>query len=123
MKINISNLSEGGHQYEFNEDPSSLELDERFSKPVLVKVELERRRTQLFLLGHISTTGKFVCDRCLGDFDKEVSITYRMTYVYDMSSRPRGSTEEERDRSEVTVLDRGANEIDIDEDVRQYILL
>jgi len=30
MKINISNLSEGVHEYDFEEAPSSIELDERF---------------------------------------------------------------------------------------------
>ncbi len=55
MKINISNLSEGIHEYEFEESPSSIKLDERFSKQVFVKGELEKRRRQLFLTGHVKT--------------------------------------------------------------------
>ncbi len=124
MNINISNLSEGIHQYEFEEDPSGIELDERFSKPVAVKVELERRRRQLFLTGHVKTSGKFVCDRCLSDFSKDISVDYRMAYVYEIKgSDGVGRAENPEAGDEVTVIQESANEIDIAEDVREYILL
>ncbi len=117
MKINISNLSEGVHEYEFEENPSSIELDERFSRPVVAKVGIEKRRRQLFLTGHIKTFGKFVCDRCLDNFEKEIEVDYRMTYVYDMEDAG------EIDRGEITVIHTSTNEINIAEDVREYILL
>lgn len=124
MKINISNLSEGVHEYNFQEDPSSIELDERFSTAVVVNVELEKRRRQLFLTGHVKTSGKFVCDRCLDTFEKGIVVDYRMAYVYepgepreiDESKTPDGG-------SEMTVISTSTNEIDIAEDVREYILL
>jgi DUF177 domain-containing protein len=117
MKINISNLSEGVHEYDFEEEPSTIELDERFSKPVIVKVELEKRRRQLFLTGHVKTSGKFVCDRCLEDFDEEIGLDYRMTYVYDMTEA------DEIQKDELTVIHTSTNEINIAEDVREYLLL
>ncbi len=117
MKINISNLSEGVHEYDFEETPSTIELDERFSKPVVVKVELEKRRRQLFLTAHVKTSGRFVCDRCLEDFDRDLEQDYRMTYVYEMNDA------EGLDQDEVTVIHASTNEIDIAEDVRDYIFL
>ena len=117
MKINISNLSEGVHEYEFEEPPSSIKLDERFSKPVFVNVEIEKRRRQLFLTGHVKTSGKFVCDRCLTDFEKDLSVDYRMTYVHDRNDAG------EIDKDEIVVIHPSMNEIKIDEDVRQYILV
>jgi uncharacterized protein len=117
LKINISNLSEGVHEYNFEESPSSIELDRRFSKPVLVQVELEKRRRQLFLTGHAKTSGRFVCDRCLDEFESVVNANYRMTYVYDASDAG------EVDKDELTVIHMSTNEIRIDEDVREYILL
>lgn len=117
MKINISNLSEGVHEYKFEEPPSLIKLDERFSKPVLVQVELEKRRRQLFLTGHVETVGRFVCDRCLDDFDNMVHVNYRMTYVYDESYAG------EIDKDELTVINTSTNEIKIDEDVREYVVL
>ncbi len=117
MKINISNLSEGIHEYEFEESPSSVKLDERFSKEVFVKAELEKRRRQLFLTGHVKTSGKFVCDRCLTEFEKDLSVDYRMTYVYNRNDAG------EIDKDEIIVIHPSTNEIEIDEDVRQYILI
>lgn len=117
MKINISNLSEGVHEYEFNESPSAIKLDERFSKPVYVQVELEKRRRQLFLTGHVRTSGSFPCDRCLDNFEQGLDFEYRMAYVYNEHDAG------EVDKDEITVISTSTNEIDIDEDVRQYMLL
>ena len=117
LKINISNLSEGVHEYEFEETPSSLKLDERFSKPVSIRVEIEKRRRQLFLTGHFSTSGRFVCDRCLDEFDKDMRTDYRMTYVYDEHDAG------EVDKDELTVIHTGMNEIKIDDEIREYLLL
>jgi uncharacterized protein len=117
LKINISNLSEGVHEYKFEEPPSSIELDERFSKTVFVQIELEKRRRQLFLTGHAKTSGRFVCDRCLDEFDCDMSTDYRMTYVYDASDAG------EVDRDELTIIHSSTNEIKIDKDVKEYILL
>jgi len=115
--INISNLSEGVHEYKFEEAPSSIKLDERFSKRVFVEVEIEKRRRQLFLTGHVRTSGRFVCDRCLENFDSDLSVNYRMTYVYDASDAG------EVDKDELTVIHSSTNEIKIDDDVREYIFL
>ncbi len=124
MKINISNLSEGIHDYEFEEDPSAIELDERFSKPVSVKVELEKRRRQLFLTGHVNTFGEFVCDRCLDSFTREIRADYRMAYVYEIKGSERvGRSEDPEAGDEVTVIHESTNEIDISKDVREFLLL
>ena len=124
MKINISNLSEGIHEYEFEESPSLSKLDERFSKQIFVKVELEKRRRQLFLTGHIKTSGVFICDRCLTEFEKDMSIDYRMTYVYDRKDADEIEKSNATDGiDEITVIHPGMNEVEIDEDVRQYILI
>ncbi len=117
MKINISNLSEGVHEYDFEDSPSSIELDGRFSSTVFVRIELEKRRRQLFLTGHVKTVGRFVCDRCLDNFDSPMNVDYRMTYVYDESEAG------EIDRDELTVIHASANEIKIDNDVKEYLLL
>ena len=117
MKINISNLSDGVHEYQFDELPFSIKLDERFSETVYVRVELEKRRRQLFLTGHVKTAGSFPCDRCLDSFSKEIEFDYRMAYVYNENDAG------EVDRGEITVIQTSTNEIEIDEDVRQYLLL
>jgi uncharacterized protein len=118
MKINISKLSDGEHNYTFITKPSELEIDERrFNKPVYVEVTLEKSRRQIFLKANVYTVGRFQCDRCVEDFDLVLENTYRMYYVY--------SEEESKkyEPDEVMVITPETNEIDISDDVRQMVLL
>jgi uncharacterized protein len=118
MKINISRLSDGEHNYTFITKPSELEIDERrFNKPVYVEVTLEKSRRQIFLKANVYTVGRFQCDRCVEDFDLVLENSYRMYYVY--------SEEESKkyEPDEVMVITPETNEIDISDDVRQMVLL
>jgi uncharacterized protein len=118
MKINISKLSDGEHNYTFITKPSELEIDEsRFNKPVYVEVTLEKSRRQIFLKANVYTVGRFQCDRCVEDFDLVLENSYRMYYVY--------SEEESKkyEPDEVMVITPETNEIDISDDVRQMVLL
>jgi uncharacterized protein len=118
MKINISKLSDGEHNYTFTTKPSELEIDERrFNKPVYVEVTLEKSRRQIFLKANVYTVGRFQCDRCVEDFDLVLENSYRMYYVY--------SEEESKkyEPDEVMVITPETNEIDISDDVRQMVLL
>ncbi|CUU04121.1 uncharacterized protein JGI1_00903 [Candidatus Thermokryptus mobilis] len=118
MKINISKLSDGEHNYTFVTKPLELEIDERrFNKPVYVEVTLEKSRRQIFLKANIYTVGRFQCDRCVEDFDLVLENSYRMYYVY--------SEEESKkyEPDEVMVITPETNEIDISDDVRQMVLL
>ncbi len=118
MKINISKLSDGEHNYTFITKPSELEIDEkRFNKPVYIEVTLEKSRRQIFLEANIYTVGRFQCDRCVEDFDLVLENSYRMYYVY--------SEEESKkyEPDEVMVITPETNEIDISDDVRQMVLL
>jgi uncharacterized protein len=118
MKINISKLSDGEHNYTFITKPSELEIDERrFNKPVYVEVTLEKSRRQIFLKANVYTVGRFQCDRCVEDFDLVLENSYRMYYVY--------SEEESKkyEPDEVMVITPETNEIEISDDVRQMVLL
>ncbi len=118
MKINISKLSDGEHNYTFITKSSELEIDEkRFNKPVYIEVTLEKSRRQIFLEANIYTVGRFQCDRCVEDFDLVLENSYRMYYVY--------SEEESKkyEPDEVMVITPETNEIDISDDVRQMVLL
>ncbi len=91
-------------------------LDSRFTKEVLVEATLEKTSRQLYLSADIKTGGVFTCDRCLEDFDTDVSLTYSVLYVAD-------SPEAVADQEEVQVLSPEASAIDLGEDVRQYTIL
>lgn len=117
MKIHISNLSEGVHQYDFHEDASELGLDERFGGQVMVKAELEKRRSQFFLRVKLETVGRFICDRCADEFDMSLSNEYRMAYVFSRKDA------EGYDEDEIALIKESTNVIDISDDVRQFVIL
>jgi uncharacterized protein len=118
FRINISNLSEGVHEHIFEAEPSKIALDERFGSVVRIKVRLDKSLRQIHLHVDISAEGTFVCDRCLDNFIWQIDRNYSMVYIF--SDRSTIDLEKEE---EIQVLSADTNYIDLDEDVRQYILL
>jgi len=118
FRINISNLSEGIHEHVFEAEPSKIGLDERFGRMVRISVRLDKGLRQIRLQTDISAEGIFVCDRCLDNFIWQLDENYSMLYVLDDRS-----TVDLKEEEEIQVLSVDTNYIDLDEDVRQYILL
>jgi uncharacterized metal-binding protein YceD (DUF177 family) len=81
FRINISNLSEGIHEYYFEAEPSKIGLDERFCSVIKVEVNLDKNIGQIFLQAKIQAEGSFFCDRCLENFRQELNTAYSMIYV------------------------------------------
>ncbi len=117
MKIQIGGLSEGLHQYSFNAPASEIGLEDEFLREIKVDATLEKTGTQYYLRAKIETTGKFACDRCVGQFDRPLNSSYQMYYVWD------GTDTSSLDPAEVQVIPPGLSIIDIGDDVRQTILL
>lgn len=117
MKINISNLSEGKHECRLSSDPGDIGLGEQFSSKVHVSVTLDKSSRQLYLKASVQTTGVFHCDRCVDQFQKRLVNSYHMFYVYHEVDRRRHKADE------VQFISPDMNEIDISEDVRQYVML
>ena len=118
FRINISNLSEGIHEYRFEAEPSKIGLDERFCGAIKIDVKLDKSISQIFLQTEIKAEGSFLCDRCLDNFHQELNTSYSMMYVQGARSTVDLNTEEE-----IQILRADMNYIDLDDDVRQYILL
>jgi uncharacterized protein len=118
FRINISNLSEGIHEYSFEGEPSKIGLDEQFSGTIKIAVKLDKSMRQIFLQAGIQAEGSFFCDRCLDNFHRELNTAYSMVYVQGTRSTADLSKEEE-----IQILTADRNYIDLDDDVRQYILL
>jgi uncharacterized protein len=118
FRINISNLSEGIHEYRFEAGSSKIGLDERFKGTVKVDARIDKSVRQIFLQAEIQAGGSFSCDRCLQDIHQELNTVYSMVYVQGARSTVDLAKEEE-----IQILAVDMNYIDLDEDVRQYILL
>jgi uncharacterized protein len=119
FRINISNLSEGFHEYTFESDAQSIGLDWESATPVRVKAVVEKGRRQILLRAESRVTIRFTCDRCLDPFEKTLEANYVVVYAPDERSMI-GVGKEGR---KIQLLSADTNTIELDEDVRQYLLL
>jgi uncharacterized protein len=117
MKIRISRLSNGLHEYHFSSDPSEIGLENNFKKTIEVDVTLDKTSRQMYLKSDIRSSGFFQCDRCLTEFEQPVSCHFNMFYMYndlDAGGHP---------ADEVQVISSDTVYIDLTEDVRQMVTL
>ncbi|HUN66102.1 MAG TPA: DUF177 domain-containing protein [Bacteroidota bacterium] len=117
LKIRISGLSNGFHEYHFSAEPPEIGLDGNFRPPVTVDVQLDKTTRQILLRADISTTGEFECDRCLDPFQLDLRTGYTLVYLYDESDAARYNEEE------VQIIAPDTVTIDVAEDVRQMVML
>jgi uncharacterized protein len=117
MKIDISNLSEGTHEYGLTTEPNAIGLCEQFHNEVRVTLTLDKNNRQIHMTAEVETIGSFRCDRCGDELDKGLRNNFHMLYM---------SEEEDRDAydaDEVRLVSPDQHEIDIGDDVRQLIML
>lgn len=117
MKIQIGGLSEGAHEFDFQATAEEIDLGESFPGVVRVEVVAEKTGSQIVLKGDVHTEGRFICDRCAGDFTLALPASYKMYYVTE------GGEFAGVDQSEMQTIAPGSGFIDITDDVRQTILL
>jgi uncharacterized protein len=118
FRINISNLSEGSHKDRFEVLPSEIGLENPFIEKIRVQTSLEKTSTQLLLHTVIEAKALFECDRCLDEYETTLKTQYSMVYVVDERSM-----DGVREEDEIRVLSADTNYIDLDDDVRQFLLL
>jgi uncharacterized protein len=117
IKIRISGLSNGLHEYHFSADPPAIGLESNFRLPVEVDATVDKTSRQIDVKVLIRTTGVFECDRCLDSFEQPCTAEYRMFYTYD---RLDGATSP---ADEIVIINPDTVSIDLTDDVRQMILL
>lgn len=117
LRIRVSGLSNGLHEYHFSTDAATVGLETNFRSPVEVEARVDKSAGQIYLKAEIHTTGHFECDRCLDEFDRPLSAEYTMLYVYRELDSGKPPAEE------VTIIDRDTVHISLAEDVRQMIML
>ena len=117
MKINISNLSQGTHEYALSKKAGEFDLPEHFIGYIAAKVTLEKTSRQIFLRARITSEAAFQCDRCLDEFKKEISPAFQIVYDWDAQDHPAESDED------IRTLTPDTNVIDISDAVRDSVLL
>lgn len=117
MKISISNLSEGVHEFHFSAEPSHFGLGDNFTKEVAVDARVDKTSREISVKAVATAVGTFTCDRCVDEFVRQVIATYQMVYIYGENDKRQYSD------GEVQTLALGTPFIDITDDIREYILL
>jgi uncharacterized metal-binding protein YceD (DUF177 family) len=116
-KINIANLSEGQHIFEFMPESEELEIDQPKIEELKLNVILSKTGTQLILDAEI--TGRFClsCDRCIEMYDQPFEQKFEIVYKYDFTGEQENTDDNIKFISPKTIF------IDISNEVRDYILL
>jgi uncharacterized protein len=117
LKIRISGLSNGVHEYHLVAQPADMGLDDAFRTPVSLDVSLEKSTRQIYLKSEISAAGNFICDRCLEGFEKAISGKMNTVYVFSQDDA------EKNDEDEIRIIAPETMNLDITDDARQAILL
>jgi len=117
LKIGVSGLSAGSHEYSLTVPSSDILLEDNLDSPVTVDVRLEKSVRQILIRAKISTSGEFPCDRCLVRFRQGLSGGYAMVYTFDEVDAGAYPPEE------VRVVHPDVSMIDLTDDVREIIML
>jgi len=118
FRLNIANLAEGVHQFSFKAIPGNIGLDDSFNGMVEVEATLEKMAHQFFLKAKAHVERLCECDRCLEQFPLDLRREYSVVYLHEGEI---SIFDEEAE--EIQFLPYDANYIDLDEDIRQYIML
>jgi uncharacterized protein len=118
MFIKIGGLSDGVHNFNFDENVSEIKLEEPFFGNFLAKIEISKALNQIILKTAFSVNAHFECDRCANDFETKIEGTYRMVYFF--GSKP---TDDENKDENLIFLHPDADRIEIGKDLRDFALL
>jgi uncharacterized protein len=116
MKIKISNLSDGSHQFRFVEPVNTLGLESPFGGNIEVDVEINKVHNQLILDSSILVNAVYECDRCAASFYSPLRTEYKMVYMPGMEPLDTAS-------DNIAYLSVEADSIDISSDVRDFTIL
>ena len=134
MILNIASLKEGEHFVEFLEKPSVFNLsDIEFLSDVYVKVRVVKTYHQIDLEVSFECLLKFPCDRCLDPFEFKLQNTFELVYKFDFTHRQglshkldrflESEEKEELKDDNFKVISEHTKDLDITNDLRDYILL
>ena len=122
LKVNILNLNEGENILEYVLSATDFELDkDLFKNKINIKITLVKSLSQLALNIKFETMIRFVCDRCLDNFDYLCKGSLDL-YFKPMPARNHAMGEIREDDN-IRFYSVENKYIDITNDVRDFILL
>jgi len=124
MRIELENLEGSKGDFAHVYQPDELNpVDERVSliAPAAVNGKIRLSGNEVFVNGHVETRALVECDRCLKPVELPVNADFTLEYISDSDYESSEVAELTEDEMSVSVFDGSA--IDVDEIVKEQILL
>jgi len=124
MRIELENLEGGKGDFAHVYNPDDLNpVDERvqLSAPATVNGKVRLAGNEVFVNGHVDTQAQVECDRCLKPVEIPVSADFELEYISGSEYETSSAAELTEAEMSVSVFDGKA--IDVDEIVKEQILL
>ncbi len=124
MRIELENLEGSKGDFAYVYQPDELNpVDERVSltAPAAVNGKIRLSGNEVFVNGHVETRAQVECDRCLKPVELPVNADFTLEYISDSDYESSQVAELTEEAMSVSVFDGSA--IDVDEIVREQILL
>ena len=124
MRIELENLEGGKSDFAHVYNPDDLNpVDERVNliAPATVNGKIQRAGNEVFVNGHVDTRVQVECDRCLKPVEIPVSADFELDYI--TGSEYESSSAAELTEAEMSVAVFDGEAIDVDEIVKEQILL
>jgi len=118
MKLKLRGLSQGEHQFSFDEPVKDYGLDAELFRGNIdsdVRVDVQGKNYYIRIASTVSAA--FECDRCLDSFVRDISVEIRIIYTEDRSLGPDDDTEG------LHFLAANEDVVTLDEDLRQNLML
>jgi len=118
IKIKISNLANGGYDFDFNGNISDLEIPEPYTGKFRTTVVLNKFDNQIILDAETFIHADLICDRCARGFQSEINSRFKLVYLFRLKFD--GS---ENEKEDVVYLHPETDKIELDDDIRDYAIL
>lgn len=124
MRIELENLEGGKGDFAHVYQPDELNpVDERvrLTEPAAVTGKVRLAGNEVFVNGHVDTCAQVECDRCLKEIELPVNADFALEYITGSDYESSAVAELTEAEMSVSVFDGEA--IDVDEIVKEQILL
>ena len=116
MKIKVSSLSNGIHNFALRKNVSEYNLEEPFIGEIDVAARVDKSNGQIIFDCSFEVTAHLQCDRCLEYYDEKLTGEFRIIYMRDEVS-------EEDEKNDIYHLAPETVFIDLTKDFFDYVKL
>jgi uncharacterized protein len=125
MRIEVEKLPETGEPFAHTYEEGALSLDEsraHLRGPTTIEGRAGRKGDEIVLKGQMRAEVELLCDRCLRPVAAPLEVEFEESFVSSAADDPLGE-EKELGREDLHIAFYEGDAIDIDELVREQILL